>query len=60
LRTTEIDSPRMSRRVVCATNTTRPASAASAAVVQLIREVTYEMVDSGAWPAKWMGGPIGG
>lgn len=55
LRTTEIDSPRMLRRVVCATNTTRPASVASAAVVQLILDVIHKMVVSGAWPAKWVG-----
>jgi len=55
LRTIEIDSPRMSRRVVCATNTTRPASTASAAVIQLVCNVAREMVDSGAWPAKWTG-----
>ncbi|NLC36215.1 MAG: LysR family transcriptional regulator, partial [Alcaligenaceae bacterium] len=55
LRTTEIDDRRMSRRVVCATNTTRPSSVASTAVVQLILEVTREMVESGAWPAKWVG-----
>lgn len=55
LRTTEIDSPFMLRRVVCATNTTRPASVASAAVVQLIRGVIRQMVVSGAWPARWVG-----
>lgn len=57
LRTIEIDSPRMSRRVVCATNTTRPPSTASAAVIQLINEVAFGMVESGAWPAKWIGPP---
>lgn len=55
LRTTEIDSPYMSRRVVCAINTTRPASAASAAVIRLVRDVIHEMVAGGAWPAKWAG-----
>lgn len=55
LRTTEIGNPRMSRRVVCATNTTRPASLASAAVLQLILEVIREMVEGGAWPANWVG-----
>lgn len=55
LRTTEIDDRRMSRRVVCAINTTRPSSVASSAVVQLILEVVQEMVESGAWPAKWVG-----
>ena len=55
LRITEIDSPRMSRRVVCAVNTTRPGSIAASAVLQLIRDVIRERVDSGAWPAKWVG-----
>ena len=55
LRVTEIDSARLSRRVVCATNTTRPASLASAAVFQLILEVIHDMVESGAWPARWVG-----
>lgn len=55
LRTIEIDDQRMRRRVVCATNTTRPTSVASAAVTRLIREVIEEMVNSGAWPAKWAG-----
>lgn len=57
LKTTEIDPPRMLRRVVCATHTTRPASTASAAVLKLIPEVIREMVLSGAWPATWIGEP---
>lgn len=56
LRTTEITSPRMLRRVVCATNTARPSSVASAAVRELILEVIHDMVESGAWPASWVGG----
>lgn len=55
LRTTEITSPAMSRRVVCAVNTSRPSSMAATAVLRLICEVIREMVDSGAWPAKWVG-----
>lgn len=55
LRTTEIHTPRMSRRVVCTINTTRPTSVAAAAVVQLVHEVTHQMVASGAWPARWVG-----
>lgn len=55
LRTTVIDNPRMTRRVVCATSTSRPASLASTAVLHLIWEVIHEMVDSGAWPANWVG-----
>lgn len=54
LRSIEIDHPRMARRVICATNTTRPTSAAGAAVTQLICDVIKEMVDSGAWPAVWI------
>ena len=55
LRTAEIASPHMRRRVVCAVNTTRPASVANDAVAQLIVEVVHDMVESGAWPAKWTG-----
>jgi len=57
LRTTEIEKPRMLRRVVWATNTTRPPSAASTAVIELVKEVIHGMVVSGAWPAKWVGDP---
>lgn len=55
LRTAVIDSPLMSRRVVCATNVTRPASVASAAVTALVQRVVRDMVASGAWPAQWVG-----
>ena len=54
LRSIEIERPRMSRRVICATNTMRPATAASAAVSRLICDVIQEMVESGAWPAVWV------
>lgn len=55
LRTAEINNPRMLRRVVCATHTTRPATTACAAVLKLIPEVIRDMVGSGAWPATWIG-----
>ncbi len=54
LRTAVIDSPHMSRRVICATNVTRPASTASTAVNALVLRVIRDMVSSGAWPAKWV------
>jgi Transcriptional regulator len=54
LRSVTIDRPRMSRRVICATNTTRPTSAASSAVSRLICQVIRDMVESGAWPAVWV------
>ena len=54
LRSIAIERPRVSRRVICATNTTRPATAASAAVSRLVCDVIQEMVESGAWPAVWV------
>lgn len=56
LRTIVIDSLRMSRRVVHATNVMRPATNATAAVNDLIHEVVREMTQSGSWPARWLGG----
>ncbi|NLP62078.1 LysR substrate-binding domain-containing protein [Paraburkholderia sacchari] len=56
MRTAVIDNPHMQRRVVCATNVTRPASLACAAVTALTQRVIREMVESGAWPARWVGG----
>lgn len=55
LRTALIDSPGMSRRVVCASNVARPQSMAAAAVAALVVEVVHEMTVSGAWPARWLG-----
>ncbi|OUM01718.1 LysR substrate-binding domain-containing protein [Variovorax sp. JS1663] len=57
LRTAVIDSPAMSRRVVCCTNTTRPGSLAKSAVGTLVHDVLRHMVLSGAWPARWIGDP---
>lgn len=55
LRTAEIDDSRMARRVICATHAGRPASLARSAVIALVRDVMRERVESGAWPAKWVG-----
>jgi LysR family nitrogen assimilation transcriptional regulator len=57
LRASIIDSPSMLRRVVCATNVTRPATAAGAAVMALMRDVIRERVAEGTWPARWIAGP---
>lgn len=54
LRTVVIDSPSMSRQVVCATSVMRPATAAAAAVRALVNDVLRDMVISGAWPARWL------
>jgi LysR family nitrogen assimilation transcriptional regulator len=56
LRASTIDSPSMSRRVVCATAVTRPGTAAGAAVVHLVGDVVRKMVADGSWPARWIGG----
>jgi LysR family transcriptional regulator, nitrogen assimilation regulatory protein len=56
LRTVLIDSPSMLRRLVRATSTTRPATGAAAAVSTLVHEVIRDMVNSGSWPAHWLGG----
>lgn len=55
LRTAAINSSDMHRRVVCATNMARPTSAACAAVTELVQRVVREMVQSGRWPATWVG-----
>lgn len=55
LRASIIDSPGMSRRIVCATSVTRPATPACDAVIALVCEVIREMVVGGAWPARWIG-----
>lgn len=55
LRSSVIQSPRMSRRVVCVTNAARPGTVAGAAVTQLVQAVVRDMVASGAWPARWLG-----
>jgi LysR family nitrogen assimilation transcriptional regulator len=52
-----IDQPSIPRRVVCATNMARPTTPAAAAVTELTIEVIRGLVDSGAWPAQWVGPP---
>jgi LysR family nitrogen assimilation transcriptional regulator len=55
LSATPIDHPSIPRRVVCATNMARPTTPAAAAVTELAIEVIRGLVDSGAWPARWVG-----
>lgn len=55
LRTAPIDDARMVRRVVCATNVTRPQTVAAAAVHALVLDLVRDMVGSGAWPGRWLG-----
>ena len=57
LRAAPIERPSIPRRVVIATNMTRPTTPAAAAVVELVIEVIRGLVDSGAWPARWVGPP---
>jgi LysR family nitrogen assimilation transcriptional regulator len=56
LRASTIDSPSMSRRVVCATSVSRPRTAAGNAVMHLVSDVLRRMVEDGDWPARWVGG----
>lgn len=60
LQASKIDSPGMTRRVVCATSVTRPATLASTAVTALAQEVIHRMVLSQAWPGRWVGSKNGG
>ncbi|MBD9394092.1 LysR substrate-binding domain-containing protein [Acidovorax sp. ACV01] len=55
LRTAVIDSPSMSRRVVCATNVARPQPVAVAAVMELVFDVLRDMAGTGCWPVRWVG-----
>ena len=55
LRASIIDSPSMSRRIVCATSVTRPTTPACEAAIGLVCGVVREMVLGGAWPARWIG-----
>lgn len=55
LRASAIESPRITRRVVCATSITRPTTTACTAIIALVTEVLRQMVDSGDWPARWVG-----
>lgn len=55
LRSALVSDTAMMRRVVCATSITRPTTKASAAVMDLATEIIHGMVNSGIWPAKWLG-----
>ena len=57
LQASRIASDRMSRRVVCATNVTRPSTPTSSAVIALIQEVIHDMVASKSWPGHWIDRP---
>lgn len=59
LRASDIDSPRMMRRVVCATSVTRPGTTAGTAVMGVVSDVLCQMVGDGSWPARWIGGKAG-
>jgi LysR family nitrogen assimilation transcriptional regulator len=56
LRTARIDDESMVHRAVCATNVTRPSTRACTAVKDLIHRVVHDMVISGTWPSRWVGG----
>jgi LysR family transcriptional regulator, nitrogen assimilation regulatory protein len=56
LQASAIESPSISRRVVCATSVTRPSTPASAAFIALVTDVIRGMVAAGDWPARWLGG----
>jgi len=56
LRASAIERPSLSRRVVCATSVTRPTTPVAAAVIALVTDVIHAMVESGEWPARWVGG----
>jgi len=55
LRAATISDARMLRRVVIAASVTRPATLASRAVSDLACEVVKHKVQSGEWPARWIG-----
>lgn len=57
LQASRITSDRMSRRVVCASNVTRPSTAASSAVFALIQDVIHDMIFSKSWPGHWIERP---
>jgi LysR family transcriptional regulator, nitrogen assimilation regulatory protein len=56
LRASAIERPSLSRRVVCATSVMRPTTPVAAAVIALVTDVIHTMVESGDWPARWVGG----
>lgn len=52
LQASRIASARMSDRLVCATNVTRPSTPAGSAVFSLVQEVIHGMVRSKSWPGQ--------
>lgn len=59
LHASAIERPSLSRRVVCATSVTRPTTPVAAAVIALVTDVIHGMVESGDWPARWVGSSTG-
>jgi LysR family nitrogen assimilation transcriptional regulator len=55
LQASTVSDSAMKRRVVCATSITRPTTSASAAVIGLVTDLIRAMVESGTWPAQWIG-----
>lgn len=55
MRAATIKDTSMLRRVVIATSVTRPATLASRAVCDLASDVVKMKVQSGEWPARWIG-----
>lgn len=57
LRASAITDQTMLRRVVVATNMTRPLTSAATAVIALSTDLIGQMVQSGTWPGRWLGPP---
>jgi len=59
LRASDIAGPGIMRRLVCATNVTRPSTIAGTALMNLVSDVLRQMVADGSWPARWIGSKAG-
>jgi LysR family transcriptional regulator, nitrogen assimilation regulatory protein len=55
-----ISNPFLPRAIACATSVARPATPATAAMVDLVHEQFHELVVGKSWPAKWIGAPVAG
>lgn len=55
VRASTITAPHMTRRLVCATNVSRPSTQATMAVTAVVQDVIRRMVSAGEWPARWIG-----
>lgn len=55
LSVTPIARPHISRQVACVTSMTRPMTPSTAAMVSLVTKQMRLLVDSGVWPARWIG-----